>query len=664
MPKFIHLALILLIILVALACGGSDSDFITNSTTITVDGSLNQTNSNLKPRSAATDSSSLVGQIDYIDNTKLDVYFSFNEDNLNFSTTAIASTPFYLKVFSSSNTNRVYMSRFVSATNSDIFGNNGEINAITTEHSERIEQYLSNNSSALTTTALENVNSDMFEDSSFSFFGLNFNTLYSNLSLAFQTFIDQRVSDLSLFDPENPETYFTTYDSTGSEIIIEFDSAIATIDGTPAVLYAYEFPKATSTLSSSSVSYSATLTLNNEKIPLTIDTSNRVVKFIPDSTQVDQTLTLSITASSGSETTATINKFIDIKTLQIDASTGSRIQLAGSGENDYDLFYGPLFDNDNFYIIAEKNETFYIESYLISDIQSPNAFGSSFASAAELNEAYPMPRAFSDIIIHNDLAYVADVISGVVKYDLTKSSTEVFTSQVTNKSISQLALAGSTLLFKRDSTNSFASLDTSSSVATLSDEFSLTPSTNLSIESIGSLGNNFYLTGLISGNYSTDFYDESFNYINSYTSIYSFQFSEDESGINEALYGVSNSTSTIISLNISNANIISTEFKESLITDVFSKSYIINGNALITYDDNDSAIAYSINSSNNVEQNSFDNERVNFTFNSDSTIFATIINLPEGNSPDSSKSLFYLPGFTDSNTNTWYIKGFELTPSP
>ena len=129
---------LLTILLMAIACGGGDSDPNNEVATISVSGEINETGQNLKPRSAAGSSEHLVGVIDYVNENIQDENFEFSGTSLSFSFTAFASQDFIIKIYSASDLTRVYMSRFISARTSEISGNDGQLNAITTEHATEL----------------------------------------------------------------------------------------------------------------------------------------------------------------------------------------------------------------------------------------------------------------------------------------------------------------------------------------------------------------------------------------------------------------------------------------------------------------------------------------------------------------------------------------------
>ena len=87
--------------------------------------------------------------------------------------------------------------------------------------------------------------------------------------------------------------------------------------------------------------------------------------------------------------------------------------------------------------------------------------------------------------------------------------------------------------------------------------------------------------------------------------------------------------------------------------------YLFNGNTLFAPFNNDSLIGYGINDSSTFEPNAFDNERVSFDYESDVKAFPMIIIYLKVSDAEEYKSYLYLPG--RENTNTWYIKGYELS---
>lgn len=651
--KIFRLLSLGVVLLTAIACSLSDDDATT--ATASISGSLNETSANAKPRSAAGTSTNLVGKIEYTDGTTTS--FSFTGTTLNFTATVVAGKTFVLTVYPSDDETTPYMSRYFDSLTSgtSLTGDDSEINILTTEHAERIITLIGGRSAFASTLLAATITGHYSTITNLMFTNGVFSASASNLAAAFVTIIANKFANVAAFDPTNSASYFTAQDTVDSTEVIEFETGTTTGTAAPGIVTAFSFPSATSTLGTS-VAYTASV----GDLDYEIDSTNNLVKFIASSDLVGSTVTLTVTASTGASVTATFTATITINELSI---SGEDLFTLNDTSAPYSLKYGPVSDGTNFYVVADKDGTYTIEKFSLSDLSSIDT--SSGVQNLSASSTYAMARSFSDMIITGDTAYVVDSLSGVVKYDLTSTSATSFTSQTTtNFTASTLALAGTTLLAYNDTEDTFASLNTSSSSADVTAQ-SLSGTLD-SNDDIGSVGSYLYVSGTVSGNYGYDFYNSSLALVDSFTSAYEYEFEQDASGLSSSFFGTSDSTSTVLAISFTDSSVVTTSYTTSLASSVLGIS-AINGSTLLTNSFTNTGKGYSMTSADNVtgaELNTQSSYSVDYesVFNVDEA-YAMVINLPEGEAVANTTSRFFIPAteFTSSNTPTWFLKAYNMT---
>jgi len=659
--KIFRLLSLGVVLLTAIACSLSDDD--ATATTAAVSGSLDEDLGTLSKSSASTE---LEAFIEYTDGTVVEI--TINSD-YSFSFNATAGVGFFLTFYSATDAgNNAYLSRYFGAltAGSSTSGDNAVVNAVTSEHSERIKTLVGFTAgSALSDlTALSGfvtqVTDMMFGS------GGTFSATGSGLVASFISLINDKIALIAIFDPTNIGTYFTDIAAIdNASETITFESGTTTGTAAVGVVTAFSFPQAESTLTGENVSYTATV----GNLDVSVDSTNRLVKFIPSADLIGTTVTLTVTASSGRTSTGTFSATITVTDLSI---SGEDLFTLNDASAPYSLKYGPVSDGTNFYVVADKDGTYTIEKYAMSDLSSIDT--TSGVQNLSTTSTYAMARSFSDMIITGDVAYVVDSLSGIVKYDLTSTSTTSYTSTTANFTASTLALAGTTLLAYNSSEDTLASLDTSSSTAT-AETPTLSGTTLDSRNDIGSVGNYFYISGSASGNYGYDFYNSSFTLQSgSFTSAYDYEFEQDASGISTSFYGISNSTPTVIAVSFTNSTVVTESFTNSLAYSTFGIS-AINGSTLLTNSFSATGNGISLISSDNVtgtEQNTQDDYPVLDYVSLDTVeeAYAMVINLPEGEAVANTTSRFFSPvyGFTSttaaaisSSTPTWFLKSYNMT---